>query len=76
MNGSSLTFAPDLCLIESDGQIASITLNRPAAKNALNLELLSALVARLEECAAEVCVLVLQAEGTARPSAGQGSDAS
>jgi enoyl-CoA hydratase/carnithine racemase len=66
MNGASLTFAPDLCLIEFDGQAATITLNRPAAKNALNLELLSALVARLEECAAAgICVLVLQAEGTA-----------
>jgi enoyl-CoA hydratase/carnithine racemase len=66
MNGASLTFAPELCLIAADGPTATITLNRPAAKNALNLELLSALIARLEECAAAgVCVLVLQAEGTA-----------
>jgi enoyl-CoA hydratase/carnithine racemase len=66
MNDSSPTFAPDLCLVALDGPIATITLNRPEAKNALNIELLSALVARLEECAAEgICVLVLQAEGTA-----------
>jgi enoyl-CoA hydratase/carnithine racemase len=66
MNGTSMRFAPELCLIARDGSTATITLNRPAAKNALNLELLSALVARLEECAAAgVCVLVLRAEGTA-----------
>jgi len=53
----------DICPIGVDGPIATITLNRPAAKNALNLELLEALVAGLETSTADV--LVLRAEGTA-----------
>jgi enoyl-CoA hydratase/carnithine racemase len=66
MNDATPTFASDLCLVALDRPIATVTLNRPQAKNALNIDLLSALVARLEECAAAgVSVLVLRAEGTA-----------
>ena len=55
-----------LCLLDLDGRIATVTLNRPEARNALNLDLLNALIARLKECsAAEVDVLVLRAEGPA-----------
>lgn len=63
MNESSV--ATDLCLLRLDGQVATVTLNRPGAKNALNLDLLWALNGRLEECAAAgATVLVLRAEGT------------
>jgi enoyl-CoA hydratase/carnithine racemase len=56
----------DLCLLDRDGPIATVTLNRPAVKNALNLDLLNALIGRLSECvAAGVTVLVLRGEGTA-----------
>src|SRR3954454_9258400 len=56
----------DLCLLDGEGPIATVTLNRPAAKNALNIDLLNALIGRLAECAAAgVTVLVLRAEGTA-----------
>jgi enoyl-CoA hydratase/carnithine racemase len=63
---STLLEVDDLCLLELARPIATVTLNRPAAKNALNIDLLKALIARLEECqAAGVTVLVLKAEGTA-----------
>lgn len=56
----------DLCLLSIDGSTATVTLNRPEAKNALNLDLLEALHARLDECtAAGVDVLVVAAQGTA-----------
>jgi enoyl-CoA hydratase/carnithine racemase len=56
----------DLCALDAQGPVATVTLNRPEAKNALNLELLDALVGRLEECLADgVTVLVLRSEGTA-----------
>lgn len=66
MTAAATTEHEDVCPIEFDGAVATITLNRPAAKNALNLPLLRALVAHLETCAARgVTVLVLRAEGTA-----------
>jgi enoyl-CoA hydratase/carnithine racemase len=66
MSGSRTMTHADLCLLDRDGPIATVTLNRPAAKNALNIDLLNALIGRLEECvAAGVTVLVLRAEGTA-----------
>ena len=56
----------NLCALDAQGPVATVTLNRPEAKNALNLELLDALVGRLEECLADgVTVLVLRSEGTA-----------
>ncbi|MCW2856926.1 MAG: Enoyl-CoA hydratase/isomerase [Marmoricola sp.] len=56
----------NLCLLELSRPVATITLNRPAAKNALNIDLLNALIECLEECSnAGVTVLVLRAEGTA-----------
>jgi enoyl-CoA hydratase/carnithine racemase len=61
-----LTECADLCRLELEPPMATVTLNRPEARNALNIELLEALIARLEEClAAGVTVLVLRAEGTA-----------
>jgi enoyl-CoA hydratase/carnithine racemase len=66
MSGSQTMAHADLCLLHRDGPIATVTLNRPAAKNALNIDLLNALIGRLEECvAAGVTVVVLRAEGTA-----------
>jgi enoyl-CoA hydratase/carnithine racemase len=56
----------DLCLLTVDGSTGTVTLNRPQAKNALNLDLLEAVLTCLDECsAAGVDVLVLRAEGTA-----------
>jgi enoyl-CoA hydratase/carnithine racemase len=61
-----VTDAAELCGRHLDGPVATVTLNRPDAKNALNLDLLDALVGQLEQCLAEgVSVLVLRAEGTA-----------
>ena len=58
--------ATDLCGLHLEGSVATVTLNRPEAKNALNLDLLDALISRLENCVAHgVTVLVLRAEGTA-----------
>jgi enoyl-CoA hydratase/carnithine racemase len=66
VSGSSTKAPADLCLLDRHGPIATVALNRPAVKNALNLDLLNALIGRLEECAAAgVTVLVLRAEGTA-----------
>jgi enoyl-CoA hydratase/carnithine racemase len=66
VTASLATENTDLCLLELDGPVATVTLNRPVAKNALNIDLLNALIGRLEECvAAGVTVLVLRAEGTA-----------
>lgn len=51
----------DLALLEQEDGVARLTLNRPDARNALSLDLLQALGARLDELAsssdAHVCVL-------------------
>lgn len=51
----------ELALLETEGRIARLTLHRPDKRNALSLELLSALHARLDELAKRddisVCVL-------------------
>ncbi|GAB7004911.1 enoyl-CoA hydratase/isomerase family protein [Nocardioides sp. AN3] len=63
---AALPIGEDVCLLQVDGPVATVTLNRPAAKNALNLPLLHALADQLRQCLeAEVSVLVLRAEGTA-----------
>jgi enoyl-CoA hydratase/carnithine racemase len=55
-----------LCGLRLDGTVATVTLNRPEARNALDLALLEALVGRLAQALAEgATVLVLRAEGTA-----------
>lgn len=66
MRGATAIENADLCLLDLDRPIATLTLNRPSAKNALNLDLLNTLIGRLEECLdAGVTVLVLRAAGTA-----------
>lgn len=51
----------DLALLERDGRVARLTLNRPDARNALSLDLLSALRDRVEELRGDeettVCVV-------------------
>jgi enoyl-CoA hydratase/carnithine racemase len=60
------TGSQELCRLELDAPMATISLNRPEARNALDLGLLEALIGRLEECiAAGISVLVLRAEGSA-----------
>jgi enoyl-CoA hydratase/carnithine racemase len=66
VNASAAIVHEDLCLLDLNRPVATVTLNRPAAKNALNIDLLNALIGCLEECSnAGVTVLVLRAEGTA-----------
>jgi len=55
----------DLAQLAIAGRIATLSLNRPEARNALSLELLAALHTRLDELAAhtDVTVLVLTGQG-------------
>ncbi|QGM96504.1 enoyl-CoA hydratase [Methylocystis parvus] len=57
----------DLVLCEKSEQVATLTLNSPASRNALSLQLLGALSANLRELAAQddIRVVILQAEGPA-----------
>lgn len=57
----------DLALVEFRDSIATLTLNRPAARNALSIELLGALHARLDEIESSdsTRVLILTGEGKA-----------
>lgn len=52
---------PELALLSTDGRIATLTLNRPDKRNALSLDLLDALSARIDELAPRedlsVCIL-------------------
>lgn len=58
--------APTLCLMERDGAVATVTLNRPDARNALNVPLLLQLVEALEDARERrTDVLVLRAAGPA-----------
>ncbi|MBY8876216.1 enoyl-CoA hydratase/isomerase family protein [Actinacidiphila acidipaludis] len=55
-----------LCLLDRDGAVATVTLNRPDARNALNLPLLRNLVGALGDAhARHADVLVLRAVGPA-----------
>ena len=49
-------------LLDRDGDVATITVNRPDAMNALNTDVLETLLATLEE-ASDACVLVLTGTG-------------
>jgi enoyl-CoA hydratase/carnithine racemase len=59
--------AEDLLVIERTPPVATIHLNRPQHRNALSLELMRALIARLEELSSdqEIAVLVLTGNGPA-----------
>lgn len=56
----------DLAVLEFDGRVARLTLNRPDKRNALSMELLGALHTRLDELAAraEASVCVITGAGT------------
>ncbi|MEU9387132.1 enoyl-CoA hydratase/isomerase family protein, partial [Streptomyces sp. NPDC048279] len=55
-----------LCLSETGGGVATVTLNRPDARNAMNIPLLQQLVAALKGAREQgVGVLLLKAEGPA-----------
>ncbi|MFF7213806.1 enoyl-CoA hydratase/isomerase family protein [Streptomyces sp. NPDC008238] len=57
---------PALCPMQRDGVVATVTLNRPAARNALNLPLLLQLVEALEDAREQGAgVLILRATGPA-----------
>lgn len=53
----------DLALLEVDDHVARLTLNRPASRNALSIDLIDALRARVGEIGEGVRVLVLAGEG-------------
>ena len=57
--------AEDFLVVERTAPIASIRLNRPKQRNALSLELMRALIGRLEELSADndIAVVVLRGEG-------------
>jgi enoyl-CoA hydratase/carnithine racemase len=57
---------PDALLIDRDGPVVTLTLNRPERRNALSLELMRTLLEALEEVAeSEARAVVLAAEGPA-----------
>lgn len=53
----------ELATLETDGPIATLTMNRPEARNAMSLPLLEALHARLDELPEDPHVLVLTGAG-------------
>jgi methylglutaconyl-CoA hydratase len=57
----------DLALLTIDGRIATLTLNRPEARNSLSLDLLAALLGRVSELESrsDVTVLILTGQGKA-----------
>lgn len=58
---------PDLATLTTSGRIASLTLNRPDARNSLSLDLLTSLHARIAELEqrSDVSVLIITGEGKA-----------
>ncbi|MFF2997034.1 enoyl-CoA hydratase/isomerase family protein [Streptomyces sp. NPDC057950] len=63
---NAVTDETPLCLSETGGGVATVTLNRPDARNAMNIPLLQQLVAALKDARAQgVGVLLLKAEGPA-----------
>ena len=56
----------DLALLEIDGRVARLTLNRPEARNALSLDLLEALHLRVDEIAKHLGVSVLVIGGAGK----------
>lgn len=57
---------PGLAQLEFSGRVATLTLNRPEARNALSLELLADLHARVDELAEKSDVTVLVVTGAGR----------
>ena len=65
----------DPVLVADDGAVRTLTLNRPAAFNSFNLALKTALLATLDEAAADPSVRALVITGAGRAfCAGQDSD--
>ncbi|QFZ72657.1 enoyl-CoA hydratase/isomerase family protein [Streptomyces fagopyri] len=63
---NAVTDETPLCLSETGGGVATVTLNRPDARNAMNIPLLQQLVAALKGAREQgVGVLLLKAEGPA-----------
>ena len=54
---------PDTVLLSRDGPVATLTLNRPAALNALDIAMMDALVARTAEVAADATLRVVVLRG-------------
>lgn len=61
-----VTMTDDLVLLDRDGATATITLNRPAALNALTPQSLDRLSARLDEVAADPTIRVVVLAGAGR----------
>jgi enoyl-CoA hydratase/carnithine racemase len=57
---------PDSLLVESRGPVALVTLNRPEKLNALNNELISALIAALDDMEADRSVRAIVITGAGR----------
>jgi methylglutaconyl-CoA hydratase len=57
----------DLVLVEKDGPVATLWLNRPDKRNALNIPMLEALCAAVDDASADdaIRVIVLRGKGTA-----------
>ncbi|MCX7790712.1 MAG: enoyl-CoA hydratase/isomerase family protein, partial [Chloroflexaceae bacterium] len=55
-----------LVLSATDGHVATLTLNRPKALNALSPELIDALIAALEQCEADAQIRVVVLTGGPR----------
>ena len=69
--------ATDNLIIETEGGVSTVTLNRPEALNAFNIELLTALDQAMTQAARDeaVKVVVLTGEGRAFSAGGRPQDA-
>ncbi len=74
MTSESVQPAPALVLRDDQGPVAVLTLNRPAALNALNAELLSALRDRLVEVAGDAAIRAVIVTGAGEKAFVAGAD--